>query len=148
MLKKLLVSVITMVLIAGCFTENVNATEYRTVNCENEETQIAVLQGETKTDATGNYQYQELDDGTVTITKYVGSETEVVMPDKLDGKTVTKINRMAFYNTPVVSVVIADTVLCIGDYAFDLCKQCKRYRFSAKQWCCLCSSSAHFPPTE
>ncbi len=123
MLKKLLVSVITMVLIMCCFAENVNATEYRTVNCENEETQIAVLQGETKTDATGNYQYQELDDGTVTITKYVGSETAVVMPTKLDGKTVTKINRMAFYNTPVVSVVIADTVLCIGDYAFDLCKQ-------------------------
>lgn len=123
MLKKLLVNVMTMVMIAGCFTETVNATEYRTVSDEYEEQQIEVLQGDIKTDATGNYQYQELDDGTVTITKYVGSETAVVMPTKLDGKTVTKINRMAFYNTPIVSVVVADTVLCIGDYAFDMCKQ-------------------------
>ena len=48
---------------------------------------------ETTTD--GNYEYS-VTDNKVTITKYTGSATEVVIPDNIDGKTVTTIGKFAF----------------------------------------------------
>lgn len=46
----------------------------------------------------GDYQYEVLDDGTISITDYLGASTTVDIPSKIDGKTVTKIGWGAFYN--------------------------------------------------
>ena len=45
----------------------------------------------------GDYAYALLDDGTVEITSYGGADTEIVIPDTLDGKPVTAIGERAFY---------------------------------------------------
>lgn len=59
----------------------------------------------------GDYGYEILDDGTVTITGYTGSETEIVIPSEIEGKSVTSIGDWAFYScTGLTSVTISDSV--------------------------------------
>lgn len=48
-------------------------------------------------DVSGDWEYSLLPDGTVEITDYTGSETELVVPGELDGRTVTKIGNSAFF---------------------------------------------------
>ncbi len=58
----------------------------------------------------------------VVITGYVGNEASVIIPSRIDGKTVTQIAEDAFYaNKLMVKVVIPDTVTDIGDSAFAYC---------------------------
>mgnify|MGYP002626131174 CR=1 FL=1 len=70
----------------------------------------------------GNYEYEELTDGTVAITKYKGTETEVVIPDKLGGKNVTGIGMWAFdFCSKINSITIPNSIISISDYAFRKC---------------------------
>ncbi len=93
----------------------------------------------------GDYEYELLDDGTVEITDYSGSDTELVIPSVIEGKNVTSIGNMAFWQcttftsiiipdgvtnvgisafygcSSLVSVTIPDSVTSIGGYAFDGC---------------------------
>lgn len=55
----------------------------------------------------GDYGYKILDDGTVEITGYTGSDTELIIPSEIDGKAVTSIGGWAFYGrTGLTSVTI------------------------------------------
>lgn len=44
----------------------------------------------------GDYKYIILDDDTVEITGYTGSDTELIIPSEIDGKAVTSIGEAAF----------------------------------------------------
>lgn len=69
-----------------------------------------------------DYEYAVLEDGTVEITRYSGNDTEVVIPEELDGKTVTSIGYRAFaWRSNITSIYIPDCVTSIGDYAFYHC---------------------------
>ncbi len=72
----------------------------------------------------GDYSYQVSEDGTsVTITKYRGTETDVVIPDTLGGLPVTAIGNYAFeLKTAVQTVDMPDTLQTIGYCAFNGCK--------------------------
>ena len=66
------------------------------------------------------------DETTGTITKYVGSATNVEIPDTINGIKVTAIGSEAFKgNTSIQSVVIPEGVTFIGDYAFQDCTSIK-----------------------
>lgn len=68
----------------------------------------------------GDYTYVLLDDETVTITGYHGSDSMVTIPDQLEGKMVTGIGDKAFLRCKsMASVTIPDSVTSIGDYAFS-----------------------------
>jgi len=68
----------------------------------------------------GDYTYS-LDNGCV-ITKYSGSDKNVVIPSKLGGKDVVEIGKEAFKeNKDITSVTIPDSVNVIGDEAFYKC---------------------------
>ena len=71
----------------------------------------------------GDYEYTILNDGTVAIEHYNGSEASVSIPSTIDGKIVTSIGNGAFYEcTSLTSVTIPDSVTSIGRYAFSNCK--------------------------
>ncbi|PXV89571.1 Ig-like protein group 2 [Lachnotalea glycerini] len=71
--------------------------------------------------ATGTYEdyTYTVSDGEVTITGYSGGETDITIPDTVDGYQVTNIGVDAFYkNKTIVSVVIPKTVKIIEQFAF------------------------------
>ena len=60
-----------------------------------------------------------IENGACTITGYTGSDTEVVIPETIDGATVTAIGDRAFNsNSNLRSVVLPSGVTHIGEYAF------------------------------
>ncbi len=66
-----------------------------------------------------NYDWKNNGDGTATITKYRGTSKAIVIPNELDGLTVTGIGDVAFYGKGLTNVVIPNNVTSIGDNAFD-----------------------------
>ena len=93
-----------------------------------------------------DFEYSALDDGRVKITGYNGGTETVVIPDTIDGKSVTSIGRRAFEGctnlksitipnsvtemgrrafsgcSSLIGIAIPDNVTEIGKYAFDGCK--------------------------
>ncbi|MFA6807370.1 MAG: leucine-rich repeat protein, partial [Eubacteriales bacterium] len=73
------------------------------------------------------YTYLELSDNNVRITAYVGSDTVVEIPSTINGKTITYIGLGSgvFSDgvTPsqITSLVIPDSVISIGEFAFIRC---------------------------
>ena len=63
------------------------------------------------------------DETTGTITKYIESDTVVVIPAKINGVTVETIGHGAFERSAVTSVTIPDSVTAILDRAFANCFQ-------------------------
>lgn len=63
------------------------------------------------------------DETTGTITKYIESDTVVVIPSKINGVTVETIGHGAFERSAVTSVTIPDSVTAILDRAFANCFQ-------------------------
>lgn len=97
----------------------------------------------------GDYRYENIDGKSIIFWEYLGSDTDVVIPEQIDGKTVTMLARGAFYNktnlksitlpktltyikgcafwgcTSLESVVIPDGVSTIEEYAFAECYSLK-----------------------
>lgn len=69
------------------------------------------------------YLYTVLEDGTIEITRYLQTESrEVIIPDTIDGYTVTRIGKEAFYQCySIRSVRIPEGVTHIGSRAFSNC---------------------------
>ena len=66
--------------------------------------------------------YKENSEGGITIIDFIGGETDVVIPKKINGKSVTTIGEEAFYScTSLKSIVIPDSVTEIGYWAFEDC---------------------------
>ena len=68
-----------------------------------------------------DYVYTVLENGTVEITRYIGSEDSPVIPTEIEGKRVTSIAANSFSYSDIKSIVISDSVESIGDSAFYDC---------------------------
>ena len=69
-----------------------------------------------------DFNYSVLDDGTVEITKYIGSAEKVDIPEMIDGKSVTSIGFDAFGGREnLTRIEIPSGVTKIGSYAFRDC---------------------------
>lgn len=76
------------------------------------------------------YEYTVLEDGTVEITGYTGTDTELVIPSEIEGKSVTSIGGYAFYNNnKLTSIRISDNVTNIGRAAFYACQDLTSINF-------------------
>ena len=70
----------------------------------------------------GDYQYFENKDGTVTLYKYQGQAARVVIPEVIKGKPVSTLNAFMFYgNAGVQEVTVPDSVTTIGEGCFNGC---------------------------
>ena len=70
----------------------------------------------------GDFDYVILDDGGVEISRYIGSNSSVTIPSRIDGKKVVSIGRNAFNEEKhIKSVIIPTTVESIGMEAFASC---------------------------
>ena len=68
----------------------------------------------------GNWSFaRNLPDGTLTIIKYSGYTSDIVIPSVLGGKKVTDIGESAFQKMKLTSVVIPEGITTIGKSAFD-----------------------------
>ena len=73
-----------------------------------------------------DFKYSVLDDGTVEITGYNGSDGNVDIPSEIDGMTVTRIDLQAFYGCESIkSITIPGSMTEIGDSAFYRCTSLK-----------------------
>ncbi|MBQ7320967.1 MAG: leucine-rich repeat protein [Clostridia bacterium] len=83
----------------------------------------------------GSYTYQIFDDGTLMIVEYSGSEPDVVIPDTIDGKTVTAIGYAAFMsNGTLQSVKLNASLETIEPYAFAACTALTQVTFGKNLW--------------
>lgn len=88
-------------------------------------TDVTVNAAESATPAS-SFEYTENSNGTVTITKFKGSETAVVIPSKINNKNVTGIGDEAFTGSfDVVSISVPASVTSIGATAFIGCNSLK-----------------------
>ena len=68
------------------------------------------------------FTYQYNDDSTISLTAYRGSDADVTIPSRIDGKTVTGIGYEMFRDdTHITSVVLPDTVTTVESGAFQGC---------------------------
>ncbi|CAM3902997.1 leucine-rich repeat protein [Cohnella lubricantis] len=79
---------------------------------------ILVRRDDTAT--SGDYAYSLKDEGSgIAIKRYNGTDSDVDIPEKLDGYVVTEIGMNAFANEELTSVTIPDTVTTISSFAFN-----------------------------
>ena len=112
--------------------ENIKAVSY---NAFAESTNVKIIQGEKNYDyntywelsqelfekLAGNFQYEIGEDG-VHITKYIGNEDSVIIPDEIEEIKVTAINQQAFANCESMRFLsIPYSVQRIGTDAFAKC---------------------------
>ena len=69
----------------------------------------------------GEYKYNVKEDGTISLTKYYGTATEVVVPNAYEGYQVTSIGERAFQGKNVTKVTVSEGILSIGNDAFSSC---------------------------
>lgn len=69
----------------------------------------------------GDYQYKVLNDGAAEIIKYMGSETDFIIPSTIDGYSVTHLGAFAFDHCSSLTITIPNSVTSIGNYAFYHC---------------------------
>ena len=80
---------------------------------------------------TDDFTYTLIDEySKVQILSYIGSDTDVVIPDRIDNKKVTSIADSAFREKSITSVVFGQYVESIGNYAFYSCQSLNKLDFS------------------
>jgi len=81
-------------------------------------------------DVSSDYLYADHGDGTATITEYIGAASDVEVPSKLNGLSVTGIGPGAFRsNSSITSVTLPEGLLSIGNAAFQSCGNLQTIHF-------------------
>lgn len=72
--------------------------------------------------SSGDFTYEVKGNGTAEITGYSGEQADIILPNMIDGYTITSIGDLAFYSedsqSDAISVTIPDSVVSIGEKAF------------------------------
>lgn len=107
-----------------------NAQENSSLNTEDTENTENTDSSVTESPV-ANFEYEINEKGTITITKYIGTEDSVVIPHKIDNIIVERIGRLAFFENSLSSVVMPDSIASILDAAFQKCKNLEYVKFSS-----------------
>ena len=91
---------------------------------ELQEKEIAIEEQKEETVNSGeydNWHYTILDDGTIAITDYSGSEDNLKIPSMIEDRIVTKVADYALFEKNMCSVEVPACITCIGVSAFEYC---------------------------
>lgn len=82
------------------------------------------VKADTGTTRSEDWEYKINDTGenTISIVKYYGNETDLKVPDEIDGKTVTEIAQKAIDQTSLHTISLPKTLTYIGDSDFSHAK--------------------------
>ena len=84
------------------------------------------VKADTGTTRSGDWEYKINDtdtgENTISIVKYYGNETDLIVPDEIDGKTVTEIAQKAIGQTSLYTISLPKTLTYIGDSDFSHAK--------------------------
>lgn len=69
----------------------------------------------------GDYSYYVNEDGTVTLDGYFGDEKNVVVPDTVDGFSVTNLEDTFYGNKTIKTATLSEGITTIGNNAFAEC---------------------------
>lgn len=67
-------------------------------------------------------QTQENDDGTLSLTLYLGKDTALEIPSEIDGKKITNIGNSAFKDSILEGIKLPETIVEISPLAFHSCQ--------------------------
>ena len=92
---------------------------------EDDITESAVQEGESKEVKAANstaFTYEIIDNSSISITGYSGSDTAVIIPETIDGYTVTEISSNVFIDcTKITEIKLPETLQKIGYCALEGC---------------------------
>ena len=127
----LLIFTLLLSLLTGCGTDEITETDTSQSTSDTQtvshDTQIDISEPESPI---SDFEYAENDGGGMTITKYIGTEENVVIPKKINSVAVTRIGENSFKESSIVTLVIPDSVTTILDYAFQKCEKLTTIKFS------------------
>lgn len=128
--KKLLcIGLITLLFCSQLFTVEVNAG--RTIVDDTTE-EIAIYNKEASHSVSSDkdyqilesngFRYKILENETVAISGYYEGGTEIIIPERIEGKLVTRVDDKAFQGLEFVdTIVLPESLISIGDNAFSKC---------------------------
>ena len=112
MLKKLFAGVMAFAMVLG------GSVLSETTLFENSDGIAVTANAETM----GDFTYKVLDNGTVSITKYAGTDEAVIIPSIIDGKSVSCLGPFSFKQcSNIKDITIPDSVTFIDYFAFEGC---------------------------
>ncbi len=92
---------------------------------------VSVFAENVATYTSGNYQYTLNEDGTATITKYIGTESDITIPEQLGNHKVTMIGSQSFKdNESLEKIEISTNISTIDWMAFAGCTNLKVVDFT------------------
>ncbi len=109
MKKKLLSTLLTICVLAGAFASPAAVMD------------VKAEESAAEAEISGDFEYKELWNGSIGITKYNGNDTDVVIPAEINGKSVTSVEANAFDSCGLQSITIPKGVTNIGEWAFRGC---------------------------
>jgi len=81
--------------------------------------------------SSGDYEFEKNKKNEVTIVRYIGEDTEVIIPESIDSGDVKVIGKYAFNsNNKIESVIVPDSVSTLRSGAFGYCKNLKKVHLS------------------
>ncbi|MGN0521500.1 MAG: leucine-rich repeat domain-containing protein [Eubacterium sp.] len=137
-MTKKIIPVLVLVLIissvfCGCSKEAfLNALSIDTSTYDPATEMAADVMGKTvsqKDIKSGDFTYLLFSDGTAAVTQYSGSEAVLVIPEQLDGHTVTALENKSLYKSEITELVLPDTLEVVGNYAAMYCEKLEKVTF-------------------
>ena len=93
--------------------------QYDSVTMQDEEFAELINTLEAQIKLVSDFKLELLEDDTYEITQYIGTDSNVIVPGIINGRTITSIGKLAFaYNYNIITITLPDSIVNIGISAF------------------------------